>query len=82
MIAGIHASVAKRVSGLAKRVGVEEKVVMVGGVAKNSGVVREMEKSLNTKIIVPELAQLTGALGAAIFAYEEYIRKNKSERSL
>ena len=55
---------------------------MVGGVAKNSGVVREMEKSLNTKIIVPELAQLTGALGAAIFAYEEYIKKNKSERSL
>jgi len=37
---------------------------------------------INTKIIVPELAQLTGALGAAIFAYEEYIRKNKSERSL
>lgn len=82
VIAGIHASVAKRVSGLAKRVGVEEKVVMVGGVAKNSGVVREMEKSLNTEIIVPELAQLTGALGAAIFAYEEYIKKNKSERSL
>jgi R-phenyllactate dehydratase activator len=41
-----------------------------------------MEKSLNTKIIVSELAQLTGALGAAIFAYEEYIKKDKSERSL
>jgi activator of 2-hydroxyglutaryl-CoA dehydratase len=29
-----------------------------------------MEKALNHKIEVPELAQLTGALGAAIYAYE------------
>ena len=75
IIAGIHASVAGRVSGLVKRVGVEEKVIMVGGVAKNSGVVYAMEKALKIDIIVPELAQLTGALGAALFAYEEAIKK-------
>lgn len=71
IIAGIHASVAGRVAGLAKRVGVREKVVMVGGVARNSGVVRAMEKALGVEITVPELAQLTGALGAALFAYEQ-----------
>lgn len=71
IIAGIHESVAKRVSSLAKRVGIQKDVVMVGGVAQNSGVVRAMEKSLGMDIIVPELAQLTGALGAALYAFDE-----------
>lgn len=71
IIAGIHESVAKRVSSLAKRVGIQKDVVMVGGVAQNSGVVRAMEKSLDMNIIVPELAQLTGALGAALYAFDE-----------
>lgn len=71
IVAGIHASVAGRVSGLAKRVGVEKKVVMVGGVARNKGVVKAMEEALEVEIEVPEHAQLTGALGAALFAVDE-----------
>ncbi|CEN76984.1 activator of 2-hydroxyisocaproyl-CoA dehydratase [[Clostridium] sordellii] len=71
IVAGIHTSVAKRVASLVKRLGVREDVVMVGGVAKNSGVVKAMEKELETKIIVPDIPQLTGALGAAIYAYNE-----------
>lgn len=79
IIAGIHTSVAKRVSSLAKRVGIEESVVMVGGVAKNSGVVRAMEEAIGLNIIIPELAQLTGALGAALYAFDEI--KNKELES-
>lgn len=71
IVAGIHTSVAKRVASLAKRIGVKDDVVMVGGVARNSGVVKSMEKELGTKIVVPEIPQLTGALGAAIYAYKE-----------
>lgn len=69
IIAGIHESVAKRVSSLAKRLGIHEKVVMVGGVARNEGVVLAMEEAIGSKIIVPDIAQLTGALGASIEAY-------------
>ena len=77
IIAGIHASVAGRVSGLVKRVGVRQKVVMVGGVARNEVVVKAMEEALGVDIIVPEFcAQLNGALGAALFAYEEAISSN------
>lgn len=75
IVAGIHASVAKRVSSLAKRVGIKDKVVMVGGVARNEGVVRAMEVALGMEVIVPENAQLTGALGAAIYAYNEANKK-------
>lgn len=71
IVAGIHISVAKRVASLVKRVGVEQDVIMVGGVAQNAGVVRALERSLETEIKVPELAQFTGALGAAVFAYEK-----------
>lgn len=77
IISGIHASVAGRVASLAMRVGIEDIVVMVGGVARNSGVVRAMSKALGHEIVVPELAQLTGALGAAIFAYDEYLKELK-----
>ncbi len=41
---------------------------MVGGVARNSGIVRAMAREINTEIIVPDIPQLTGALGAALYA--------------
>ena len=66
----LHVSIAKRVSGQAKRVGLEESVVMTGGVAKNIGVVRELEKKLLCKIKISEEPQIIGALGAALIALE------------
>jgi predicted CoA-substrate-specific enzyme activase len=71
IVAGIHTSVVRRVASLVMRVGIEDQVVMVGGVAKNSGVVTAMKKELSHDIKVPKLAQFTGALGAAIYAFEE-----------
>ena len=68
IIAGIHESVASRVSSLARRVGVKEPVMMTGGVARNIGVVRALEKALGVSIEVSEFAQVNGAVGAAILA--------------
>lgn len=67
----IHESVAKRTCGLVKRLGVEDMVVMTGGVAQNKGVVKAIREDLKKEIIVPEYPQMMGALGAALFAYEE-----------
>ncbi len=68
IIAGIHDSVAKRVASLAKRIGLREDIVLVGGVATNSGVVRAMNDALGYEVIVPDEAQFTGAIGAALSA--------------
>jgi len=68
IIAGIHESVASRVSALAKRVGVTEPVMMTGGVAKNIGALRALELKLETAIRVSPHAQVNGALGAAVLA--------------
>ena len=68
IMAGIHESIAVRVSAMARRVGIIEPVMMTGGVAKNIGVVKALEEKLNTKLIITQTAQENGAIGAAILA--------------
>lgn len=66
--AGIHESVASRVAGLARRVGVVKPVMMTGGVAKNIGALKALEDKLATAIKVSPHAQVNGAIGAAVLA--------------
>ena len=68
IIAGIHESIAARVAAMANRVGIVPPVVMTGGVAKNRGVVKAMEKKLGVSIDVSPYAQVNGAIGAAVLA--------------
>jgi predicted CoA-substrate-specific enzyme activase len=68
IIAGIHDAIAARVVTMANRVGFTPKIMMTGGVAKNSGVVRALEQKIGHKIEVSEKSQVTGAIGAAILA--------------
>ncbi len=70
LVKGIHMSVAVRTASLARRLGVTSPVVMTGGVARNAGVVRALEKELAVPIRVPALAQLAGALGAAVYGWK------------
>ncbi len=68
IVAGIHESIAMRISAMANRVGVRPPLMMTGGVAKNIGVVRALEKKLGMPIEVSEHAQVMGAIGAAVLA--------------
>jgi (R)-2-hydroxyacyl-CoA dehydratese activating ATPase len=70
IIAGIHSSMVSRVMGLLKRLGVEKDVAVVGGVARNKGLIAILEKELGFKVLVPENPEMTAALGAAILAKE------------
>jgi len=82
IIAGVHQSVASKACGLAYRVGLEDDIVMCGGVAKDLGVVRAISRELKKEVVVAPNPQITAALGAAIFAYQEAIVdvKNKEKR--
>lgn len=71
LIAGIHASVAVRTGSLARRLGVVGPLMMSGGVARNGGVVRALEKELGMKIHVHPACQLAGALGGAVYAWNK-----------
>jgi len=71
VIAGICNSVASRVAGLAKRVGVKEQVFMSGGVARNGGVRAALSRELETEIIYDDFSQMMGAYGAALYAFDK-----------
>ena len=68
--AGIHKSIARRVAGMAKRIGVAPLLVFCGGVAKNIAVKKFLEEELGFEIVIPNHPQLTGAIGAALIAQE------------
>lgn len=74
--AGIEMSVAKRCYTLLLKVGMEEKITMTGGCAKNLGLRQALEKVIHMP--VTELKtdpQLMGALGACEFARRRVLRK-------
>jgi len=66
----VHNAIARRITGLVGRLGIKEYLAMSGGVAKNKGVVRALEKKLNCSLLVPPEPQIVGALGAALIALE------------
>ena len=75
ILGGIHQAVARRVAGLVYRVGLTPAVAMSGGVAVNSGVVRALAAELGQNILLPESPQIIGACGAALYAWEEYHKR-------
>lgn len=72
IIKGLHESIASRCFSMLKRVGIEPEVTFTGGVAKNTGMVYELEKLLGMKLNIFHEPQINGALGAAIIAMEKY----------
>lgn len=78
--AGVHQSVARRVVGLATRVGVNSPVVLTGGVAKNGAIADALSRELKEDILVSPNCQITGALGAALIALKEINATSNKER--
>jgi predicted CoA-substrate-specific enzyme activase len=58
-------AIAGRVASVARIVGLEKEVVMVGGMARNAGFVDCLKKNIKMDVIVPEDPDYMGALGAA-----------------
>ena len=68
IIAGLHYAITKKMSIMAKEVGLKEIIFFDGGGAKNIGIKDSLEKHLRMKLYVPEQPQIVVALGAALFA--------------
>jgi bzd-type benzoyl-CoA reductase Q subunit len=83
IMAAYCSAMAHRIWELLNRLGVEEKFAITGGIAKNEGVVKRLEKELRVKIAdqvwanpkyrkknYPFDTQIAGAIGAALFGQE------------
>lgn len=64
---------------LLQRIGIQKEVSLTGGVAKNLGVVRRLEDELGITVFVPRPdPQITGAVGAALFARDLLLKSQKT----
>ena len=71
--AGVNKAMAERTAMLAKKLILSEKMAVTGGVAKNKGVVQNLEQLLDIKFTpLPVDPQIIGALGAAYIAQESF----------
>lgn len=70
IVHGLNRSIAAKTASLMRRADGEAEYIMTGGVAKNLGDVKALEEKLQAPIYVPAEAQLCGALGAALIAWE------------
>jgi len=61
----VHDAIAGRITSVARIVGFEQDIVMIGGMAKNVGFVDALKKEASMDIIVPDDPDFVGALGAA-----------------
>lgn len=64
----IHDATASRTFSMLRRVGVQQDVVVIGGGARNVGLVSALKRRLGADLLVPADPETVGALGAAVFA--------------
>ena len=73
VLAAYCAAMAERVVDLLNRIDVEKDFAITGGIAKNKGVVKRIEKLIGVEALVPKMdTQIAGALGAAIYGRALY----------
>jgi benzoyl-CoA reductase subunit D len=58
-------AIAGRIASLARIVGLDKDVVMIGGMARNAGFVDSLKKNIEMDVLIPEDPDYIGALGAA-----------------
>ena len=66
--AGIHRSIARRIAGLAQRLGPLPPIAFTGGVAMNRAMAAALGRELEERLVIPPDPRITGALGAALVA--------------
>jgi predicted CoA-substrate-specific enzyme activase len=64
----VHDAIAGRIGSLARIVGLEKDIAMIGGVARNVGFIESLKRELGMDVVSPDDPDYVGALGAAIAA--------------
>lgn len=66
ILRGIHESLADRAGSLLKRVDMKSDLILIGGVAKQAGMVKALEDRLHVRVHVPPECDFICALGAGL----------------
>lgn len=78
ILAGLHRTLAAKIQSMVERLGLKPDCAVVGGGAKDVGLVKSIEKSLGCQLLLPEKPQLVAALGAALLAEEKAVQSSSA----
>jgi benzoyl-CoA reductase subunit D len=67
----VHDAISDRIASMARKIGIEKDVALVGGVSKNAGFVASLKRDLKTDLLIPEDPEYSCAFGAALMAIEK-----------
>lgn len=73
ILAGVHRALAAKIQAMAERVGFKKDCALIGGGAKDIGLVKSIEEKLGLSLLVPKEPQIVASLGAALIAGERLV---------
>ncbi|HSM86345.1 MAG TPA: acyl-CoA dehydratase activase [Candidatus Limnocylindrales bacterium] len=76
ILRGIHESLADRSGALLKRVGLNDHLTFIGGVAHQQGMIEALKQRLGVKVYVPDDCEYVCALGAALLGLRRLAARN------
>jgi predicted CoA-substrate-specific enzyme activase len=82
ILAGLYGMVSRKVAAMIRSMGLKRDVVAVGGVARNEGIVKALEDTIHTEVVVPKHPHMVCALGAALGAASRIKRRGQSQRTM
>ena len=62
----VHDAIADRISAVARRVGLEKDIALIGGMGYNVGFVDALKRAIEMDVIVPPDPDYVGAIGSAL----------------
>ncbi len=74
IVHALNKSVAGKTAAMVRRSRGEGPYMMTGGVARNPGVAQEIERHLDAKLFITPHPDLTGAIGAALYARDAMVK--------
>ena len=75
IVRGIHNALVSRAMALLARVGLEAELTLVGGVARQAGMVKALEEASGMSVNVPDDPEIVAALGAALLGRTRLARR-------
>ncbi len=79
LLAGFHRALAAQIHSLMERIGVEKEVAIVGGGARDVGLIQAFVEVSGFEVLVPPEPHMIAALGAALLARENAHKMDSSK---
>lgn len=70
LLAGIHKALSAKIISMVERIGFEKDCAVVGGGARDVGLVKQLEEGIGMALLVPQEPLITAALGAALIGLQ------------